>query len=160
MFCLRTFCPSGRFVPLDVLSPGTFRLPDVLSRRTFWLPSPIFRKITQAHDLQLLKKSARWVIKLLHEAKKEQLRTWKAIIAMIAVASWPSWTKLGRGEEWVGWPHPTQEASQKEQEGGENCMAADFAEAFGGMISAMWEVFCEDLRRPYWEKYKYKMAKL
>jgi hypothetical protein len=35
MFCLRTFCSSGRFVPTDVLFAGRFVLPDVLSRRVF-----------------------------------------------------------------------------------------------------------------------------
>jgi hypothetical protein len=29
------FCPSGRFVPMDVLSAGHFVPPDVLSLRTF-----------------------------------------------------------------------------------------------------------------------------
>jgi hypothetical protein len=36
MFCIRTFCPSGRFVPPDILSPGRFVPPafyptDVMS---------------------------------------------------------------------------------------------------------------------------------
>ncbi len=35
MFCLRTFCLYGRFVPLDVLSLRTFVPTDVLSLRTF-----------------------------------------------------------------------------------------------------------------------------
>ncbi len=37
MFCLRTFCPYGRFVPTDVSSPRTFGLPDVLSLPKFCL---------------------------------------------------------------------------------------------------------------------------
>jgi hypothetical protein len=41
MFCLRTFCPSGRFficgpfVPPVVLSHPTFGLPEILSHQTF-----------------------------------------------------------------------------------------------------------------------------
>jgi hypothetical protein len=35
MFCLRTFCPSGCFLPTNVLSAGCFVLLEVLSRHTF-----------------------------------------------------------------------------------------------------------------------------
>jgi hypothetical protein len=38
LFCHRTFCPSGRFVPLDVLSHRMFFRPDVLCLRMFFPP--------------------------------------------------------------------------------------------------------------------------
>jgi hypothetical protein len=46
MFCPRTFCPHGRFVPTDVLSAGpfvrrTFCPTDLLSPRTF-CPTDVF----------------------------------------------------------------------------------------------------------------------
>jgi hypothetical protein len=54
-------------------------------------------------DLQLSKKSARWMIKLLdEEMKKEPVKTCKVFIAIQAAISWPSETLLLLMVSWQG----------------------------------------------------------
>jgi hypothetical protein len=86
----------------------------------YWLKLPC-----HSHkDLQLSKKSARWVIKLRNEEmKKARLRMCEAIITTIATAFRPFWTilpllvsRLGVKSNLVGLAF-TQEASLKELQG-------------------------------------------